>query len=187
MPPRLLTDKMVELFPQHGRSPGKHVSTAIHKVMRSLYPDRFGGDEPMNQTRLNLGNALEHAIIEALARDHPDRYARPGQLEFEDVFGTPDLWDINEWCCVEVKLTWASSSRAEDIEDPWFWRYWAQLKSYAHMAGQTKGRLIIVFVNGNYRYGTPEGQPTCMMWEEEWGPEELEENWAMIKAQLEDE
>jgi hypothetical protein len=180
---------MVELFPQLERSKGKHVFTAFHKVMESIYPDRFGGgnERELPQTRFNLGNALEHAIIEAYARDYPDKYARPGQLEFDDIYGTPDLWDIEEWCTVEIKLTWASSTRADDIEDSWFWRYWSQLKSYCYMAGQTKGRLIIVFINGNYRYGEPEGQPTGMMWEWEWTPEELHENWQMIKAQLEDE
>jgi hypothetical protein len=177
MAPRLVTDQMLDLFIQEGRSPGKHVSSAIYRIMESLYPDRFGGD-PIDPIRANLGNAMEHAIIEAMAREHPDRYARPGQLVYEGIYGTPDLWDLREWATTEVKLTWASSRRAEDIEDSWFSRYWWQLKAYAKMAMMTKGRLIIIFINGDYRGGQPEG----MMWEDEWSQDELDENWAMIKS-----
>lgn len=174
----------MELFRQD-RSPGHHVSTAIYNVMGALYPDRFAKDEGPNQDRLDLGNALEHALADALAKAHPDRFARPGELTFDGVTGTPDLWDVVDWCTIEIKLTWASSNRATDIEDPWFWRYWTQLKSYVHMAGQTTGRLIIYFINGNYKYDSPDSGPRGMMWEDDWSAEELEENWTMIKANLE--
>jgi len=182
MAPRLIRTTMEELFPMTGRSKGMHVSTAIHAVMAELYPDRFDGS-PIDIARANLGNAMERVIIQGLSAAHPERYAQPGELELDNIYGTPDLWDITDWATIEIKLTWASSSRAEDIEDIWFWRYWTQLKSYAHMAGTTKGRLIIVFINGNYRRNDPDGsKPTFMMWEDEWTEEELLENWQMIKS-----
>lgn len=183
MPPRLVPNNFLELFRQEGRSEGHHVSAALHAVMASLHPERFAEDRALPQTRMDLGNALENAISDALAKLHPDRYARPGQLELDDVFGTPDLWDLHRWRTVEIKLTWASSRRAEDIEDPWFWRYWAQLKAYCHMAGQTGGDLIICFINGNYRRDDPEGsQPTIITWEDDWSPQELSEAWHTIKV-----
>lgn len=176
MAPRLISDRMLDLFPME-RTPGLHVSTAIHEVMQSLHPERFGSDPP-DQVRMNLGNAFEHAIADALNRKYPDRYVRPGELSFEGVTGTPDLWDVIDWATTEIKLTWASSRRAVDIEDPWFWRYWAQLKSYVHMAGQSTGRLIICFVNGDWK----DQGPCAMEWEDSWSVDELQENWEMIKA-----
>lgn len=184
MPPRLISDKVLELFPQHGRSKGRHVSEAIHAIMRDLYPDRFDGS-PIDITRANFGNAFEHAMIEGLMARDPDRFARPGQLEHEGVYGTPDLWDIKDWAAIEFKLTWASARRAEDIEDVWWWRYWVQLKAYCYMAGQSKGRLYIGFVNGDYSRGDG-GGPRVMGWEDEWGFDELEENWLMLMSRLKD-
>lgn len=181
MPPRLVSDRMLDLFPQE-RTPGLHVSTAIYAVMESLHPDRFGSDPP-NQVRFNLGNAFEHAIGDAMMREQPDRFVRPGEISLDDITGTPDLWDVIDWATLEIKLTWASSRRAEDIEDPWFWRYWAQLKSYAHMAGQTTGRLAICFVNGDYK----DSGPQAMLWEDSWISDELEENWEMIKSYAQSE
>lgn len=192
MPPKLIRKGMDELFPMTKRSKGKHVSTAIHKIMKALYPDRFE-DRPIDIVRANLGNAVERMIIAGLAEAEPDRFVRPGELEHEGWYGTPDLWDLGEnhgkglddWATLEIKLTWASARRAEDIEDVWFWRYWTQLKTYAHFAGQTKGKLAIVFVNGNYSRDPddPDAGPQCYMWEDEWTHEELLENWLMIKAQ----
>jgi len=196
MAPRLINDRLLELFRQEGRSKGRHVSSAIHRIMSALYPDRFGSD-PIDQVRANLGNALEYAMIEALAREYPDRYVRPGQLHYQGIYGTPDLWDMwggsnkkpkkdlpmSAWATVELKCTWASSRRAEDIEDQWFARYWWQLKSYAIMAGMSRGVLIIVFINGDYKGGPPEG----MMWMDKWAKEELIENWSMIHSYAQEE
>jgi len=188
MPPRLISTSPVELFPMANRSKGMHVSTAIHSVMEELYPDRFDGS-PINIVRANFGNALERAIIQGLSEAHPNRYVRPGELELDDIYGTPDLWDLlvdptsGSIATCEFKLTWASSSRAEDIEDAWFWRYWTQLKSYCYMGGHTRGRLMVGFINGNYRRNDPEGSAPCVYeWEDEWTEEELAENWEMIKA-----
>jgi len=158
------------------------VSTAIHRVMNTLHPDRFG-DGPIHQVRANLGNAFEAAIVEALATAHPERYVRPGELSHDGITGTPDLWDLEDWATIEIKLTWASSRRSVDIEDEWFWRYWQQLKSYCYMSQMNKGRLIICFVNGDYKDSGPE----AMEWEDEWDLEELREAWQMIEAYAEHE
>lgn len=183
MAPTLVSDSMMlDLFKQD-RSPGPHVSRAIHRIMESLYPDRFS-DEPPNQTRLNLGNAMEKSMIRAMQAEHPDRYVIPGELERDGIKGTPDLWDVYEWATVELKLTWASSKRAEDIEDVWFWRYWIQLKSYCWMAGMNTGFLIIVFINGDYRWGQDSGQPVTMMWREDFSDDDLHETWQMVKANM---
>lgn len=192
MPPRLVSDRMLDLFPME-RPAGRHVSSAIHRVMKQLHPDRFT-DEPINEVRANLGNALEHALADALHRKHPDRYVRPGTLELDDIHGTPDLWDL--WGkptpsgklrprIVEIKLTWASSRRATDIEDPWFWRYWTQGKAYQKMSGPefVGVTLIIGFVNGDYR----EQPPIGYQWDWDFDQEEVDENWEFIKTNAEHE
>jgi len=181
---------MLDLFPQQ-RSPGHHVSSALHRIMATLHPDRFK-DDPPDQTRMNLGNALEKAIVGAFARAYPDHFVIPGELWHDGYLGTPDLWYLGssdrrdpvarefgrERATVEIKLTWASSRRAEDIEDVWFWRYWQQLRAYGFMAQMVRGILIIVFVNGDYRNSPPVG----LMWEDKWTPEELLETWQMVQS-----
>lgn len=185
MAPRLLPVRgLGELFPQSRRTEGKHVSVAIHRIMKAIYPDRFE-DRPIDETRASLGNALERSLIAGLVEREPRRYCRPGELELEDWYGTPDLWDLNDNATIEIKLTYASLRRADDIEGEWFWRYWVQLKAYCHMAAMTKGRLYICFVNGNYSKddGDPNAGPTILGWEDEWDEDELLENWNMLKAQ----
>lgn len=181
---------MAELFPQQRRSKGKHVSHAIKDIMQSLYPDRFE-ERPIDIVRANLGNALERSIIAGLVESDPGRYMRPGELEFDGWYGTPDLWDLGPehrkhhkgWSTREVKLTWASARRAieDGPEAEWFWRYWVQLKAYCHMAGQRHGSLTICFVNGDYTRG-PGGAPQVFTWADKWSVDELHENWEMLKA-----
>ena len=192
MPPKLIRTDMGELFPMSRRSKGKHVSAAIYKIMKAIHPDRFD-DRPIDILRANLGNALEHAIVGGLIQSDPQRYVRPGELEHEDWYGTPDLWDLGPnhskdiagWTTIEIKMTWASLNRADDIESEWWWRYWIQLQAYCYMAGIRRGHLIICFVNGNYGRDPddPNSGPQVRVWENEWTPEELLETWQMLKAQ----
>jgi len=152
--------------------------------MKSIYPDRFD-ERPIDITRANLGNALEKAIVRGLAESNPERYVTPGELYHDGLYGTPDLWYLadRELITCEIKLTWASSRRAEDIEDAWFWRYWTQIRAYCYMAGGCHtGRLYIGFVNGDYSRSEDTGGPTVMGWEDSWDADELIENWLMLKA-----
>lgn len=182
MPPTLLADNLIEDLFSQTRSTGKHVSSAIHRVMRSLHPDRFT-DDPIELVRANLGNALEHAIADALHRKYPDRYVRPGELELDGFYGTPDLLDTEEEAVVEIKLTWASSRRSEDIEDSWFWRYWVQGRSYCKMIGWTKVILIIVFIVGDWK----EAKPVGFAWGWDFDQDEIDETWEFIKANAQEE
>jgi hypothetical protein len=194
MAPRLISDRMLDLFRLEDRSPGRHVSTAIFAVMKRLHPDRFT-DDPINQARANLGNALERALIDEMAQQFPDRYVRPGELRSKSgVTGTPDLWDMwggaskmprlqlpmHKWAVVEVKLSWATASRADDISDVWFWRYWQQGRAYCRLSGMRKVILIIYFINGTWIGGKP-GQPCGLMFEDTFNNEELDDTWNMVE------
>lgn len=174
-----------ELFPIGKRTEGKHISVAIHKIMVSIYPERFDRDTPISLGRANFGNAVERMIIEGLKEIDPNRYARPREVELEDWYGTPDLLDTVDHAVVEVKLTWASMRRADDIEGEWFWRYWVQGAAYAYMLGLKKVRLYVCFINGNYSRddNDPDAGPQIEGWERTYTDDELEENWNMLKAQ----
>lgn len=183
MPPRLVSNRIVDLF-QQDRPGGRHVSSAIFRVMQALHPDRYK-DEPINEVRALLGNALENAVAEEFHKRFPHRYVRPGTLYLDGLHGTPDLWDLGELTdkspthkVVEIKLTWASSRRAEDPEDPWFWRYWTQGKSYCKMSGFDTVSLIVVYVVGDWRDGPPVGYH----WDWTFPQDEIDETWEMIKA-----
>jgi hypothetical protein len=146
--------------------------------MRRYHPERFG-DTPIDMVRATLGNAMEKAIAAAMERKTPGRYITLPELEFDGLFGNLDVFDCKDDAVVEIKLTWASVRRVHDdgIDGQWFWRYWAQGKAYAKMMGVNKVRLMIVFINGDWKRSPPQG----FIWEDEFDDDELDENWAMIK------
>jgi len=160
-----------------GRSPGVHVSEVIHDLATRLghYEAR---DEitPEARCMMELGCALEDAVIDRLTRHSPGRYVQPGELELDDIYGTPDLLDIDDYAIEECKLTWMSSNHDPDSEK--FWRYWVQLKSYCRMAGSSLGRLRVAFVMGDYKGSGPQYR----VWEARFSDDELAENWAMIRT-----
>jgi hypothetical protein len=181
MAPRVIDLDVMDLFRMEGRSPGKHVSSAIFRIMQKLHPDRFTGD-PIEAARAILGNAIEKTIIAELQRRYPDRYVIPGELHFRGIGGTPDLLDMIEEAVVEVKLTWASGGRAEDPEDVWWWRYWNQGRAYCKMIGWRKVIIIVIFINGGYENGGKPGIPYGIPWVDEFSDEDLNDTWAMIEA-----
>jgi hypothetical protein len=163
--------------------------------MQSMHPTRFT-DRPPNQLRLNLGNAFEQALVDALATAHPDRYHRLGTLEKlgrngQPISGTPDLLDLRQagddpgdpanWGITEVKLTWASAKRADDPDSEWFWHYWAQIRPYCSMQGVNNGALIVCFINGRYSYSDDDG-PVAYEWHDHWDDDELDEAWSMVDS-----
>lgn len=191
---QLIRTGMADLFPMEGRSEGRHVSTAIRKLCLSLghFDDR---DFPTDMTRFNLGNAFEAALIKQLAdaavKQFPNRYIQPGEQEKDGVFGTPDLIDLIKWRVVEIKLTWATSN--QDPEGKFFWKYWRQGESYAHMLGMDSAEVWVCHINGNYKYGKEKCQkcgeeadgPHMHVWEPDGGKfteGRLLDTWSMIRA-----
>ena len=168
------------------RSEGKHVSHAIRKLCIQL--GHFD-DLPLPEDRslLEIGSAFEDLLASSLAArvmtHEPDRYIRPGEQEHEGIFGTPDMIDLTDMAVIEVKFTKLSTKH--DPESPKFWKYWRQIQAYCYMMGLTRGRLHIMHINGDYKFGTPGSMPTYRVWEPDGGEftqSELESNWAMIRA-----
>lgn len=171
----LVRDGMPDLLPMQGRSPGIHISQIIRYLCIRLGHFEDRGEEAWNQAQLELGNAFEHAIVERYALNDPDRYVRPGELERDKLFGSPDLLDIIEETVDELKCTWMSSMK-HDVEGEKFWRYWVQIKAYCYMMGWSVGRLHVLFVNGDYR----NSGPVYRVWRQEFTQQELWENWQML-------
>lgn len=172
----LIYDGAPVLLPMQGRSDGIHISTIIKELCIRLghFKER---DEGPIQAQLELGNALEWAIIQRYILEDPDRYMAPGELELDDLFGTPDVADVEDLAIEEIKLTWMSSRH--EIDSDKFWRYWVQLMAYCKMMGWTLGRLHICHVNGDYTYDNGSG-PVYRVWERRFTKAELNENWAML-------
>jgi hypothetical protein len=186
--PVLVRKGIDNLLPMQGRSNGIHVSNVINHIciQRGIYEDSELTDAHM--TRLQLGCALEHAVIQRYQQDQPARYISLGEIAHQDTFGTPDLFDIWENRVHEIKLTWMSESIAADPTGKKFWKYWVQLKAYLKMLGLTTGVLEVCFVNGAYGFlqrpkiDTP---PQFYAWEWEFTQGELDRNWAMIMNHVE--
>lgn len=190
---QLVSTGLGDLIPMV-RSEGKHVSHAIRKLCIQL--GHFEDTPlPKDKSLLELGSAFEDllakSLMERVAISEPDRYVRLGEQECDGIFGTPDIFDITDHAVIEIKLT--QMSVKHDPEGPKFWKYWKQLQAYCHMLDTRKGRLHIVH-EVDWSFGKMGKCPHCgeefgrshyHVWEPDGGEfkkEELESNWAMIRA-----
>lgn len=188
---KLKSTGLPELYPPMKRSEGVHVSDKIKRICldRGIYDEQT----VLDHTRMRLGQAFEWAIIQSLARNYPHRYIVPGEIVHDNIYGNPDLLDIEDEALEEIKWTFRSSGQNEESPDYCevghialpqhsihsikFWKDWCQLKCYCHMMGLTKGRLVLCHVRGNYKGFEIHHN----VWEADFTKQELLENWLLIK------
>lgn len=181
MAPRLIATDIRELLPMR-RAPGNHVSTIIDNLCIKL--GKWEDNGPPLQIQYEVGNAMEDAIADALAkrfaRDDPGRYIHGFEVEKDGITGNIDLLDTVDFVVEDVKLT--KRSIRNDIESEKFWHNWVQVKSYCHMIECNTGRLHVVFVNGNYKFdiNDPDAGWQYRVWEDTWTNRELADVWRMI-------
>ena len=156
------------------RSPGLHISQIYNSLYEALKPGRFTGGEP-NPLMLALGSAWEQYFERQLDRAG-NRVFRPGELVSpEGIAYSPDgVIENGQLTLVEYKLTWMSS-RA-DIEDAKFDKYKTQMMSYCYQLETPYARLYVLFVNGDYKPPSP----VLKVWNIEFSPRELQDNWQML-------
>jgi len=180
----LISSTMPDLLPMTTRSSGPHVSTIITDLCISLnlYPNNRLDEDP-NMSWMQLGSALEHAIIQRYSLHYPDRYIQPGELTLDGIHGTPDLFDLqppppigDTFTVEEIKLAWMSSNHPPDSDK--FWRYWVQIAAYCQMARTLTCHLHVCHVNGDYK----QSGPVYNVWRRTFTRTELAENWAMLKS-----
>ena len=170
------------------RAPGYHVSGSLQRVLKAINKSTYAKsvDAPTNYWA--VGHAIEHAFKLKMAEVYPERYADLGQLTVDGITGSPDLIDLepddpcvlcDEHCSsiIDVKLTKYSSRKLDEMDSGWDWKYWAQVKAYAHMVGFHRGQILAIFINGNYRGGV---ECDVALMDQSFEAQELEENWAMI-------
>ena len=162
------------------RSGGIHVSTVIRHMKSALGQSGSWPQEELENAG-QVGRIWETLMASALttaARDD-SRYIRPGEFTLDGITGSPDCIDSVDVVVAEFKASWASCR-----QDPFERRpdYKWQLMSYCQMVGIPFGRLIVLYINGNYR----PPMPIVRGWEYEFTPGELRENWAMMLRQRDD-
>lgn len=182
---KLVRDGMPNLLPMK-RTPGMHVSAIINDLCLTLGHYKDSGEE-VNQARLELGNAVEHALRDRLELDDPDSYMQPGELELDGVTGTPDLLQPVLRADHEVKATYMSSKHGPGSQK--FLKYEWQLKSYLKMLSTPAspwllGFLHVFYINGDYTYGPGSG-PIYRIWRYEFTGAELDANWRMLMQHAE--
>lgn len=166
---RLLSSEMPDILPMRNRSPGIHLSDIIGDMC--LIQGLYQKSDP-NMVRLQLGNALEWAMIQRLQRHDPDRYAHFPETERDGIYITLDLLDRRLWRPNEFKLTDLSSSIQPG--DPKFWKYETQVCAQSFAIGSQEGVVPVVHQRGNYK---DVRDPVYHEWELAWSRDELRSNW----------
>jgi hypothetical protein len=143
--------------------------------------DRGSDAAPPDPSLLEMGNVFE----EGIERRFP-HFIRIGQLSYDGMFGTLDFFDPIDWCVVEVKWTYMSSSNPPESKK--FWKYWAQAKAYCKMLesvdmGTTKVRLIVGHAFGNLDR-TVQPRPIINHWYWDFPQSEIDSNWRMVKSHV---
>jgi hypothetical protein len=153
------------------RSAGIHVSQIIRHINAKVGPRR----NEMSEENLNayaiFGRIWEQYLADATFK--APRYERVGELEVDGIIGSPDAVDTVDWRIMEYKCWWRSSSRDVMEYRDVFW----QIKAYCFMLGLVRAQLIVAFVCGDWKPPIPK----VRAWDMVFTPQELRENWAMLK------
>lgn len=185
------------------RAPGVHMSDLYNDLYEQLEPKRYDKSQPMNMLRIEAGLSLEAVMEEGLAR-RLDVHGgeRVGEMqtgvEWQSIAYNPDLLITDPDGSLrggEIKCTWMSAREwpispsmeretgipsnwdgASSIEfPPKAGKYFTQMKVYGFHIPTPLWRLIVFFVNGNYRPPSP----ALLSWDLEFTPQEMAEEWKM--------
>lgn len=179
--------KSLVLTPHSVRAPGPaHVSNIIRDISNTVLKpgqrEKYDDLSPAEKQRMGnytaMGWAWEQIIrrgmLEAgLVPGNGERFQCPGPLYLHGIHGTPDWLDTEAWENVEFKATWRSSTRPLD---PDFWEWLCQFKAYCKMLTCTSTRLLVYYVNGDYRESGPQYRDIRIVF----SPLEIEDNWSML-------
>jgi hypothetical protein len=168
------------------RSPGTHVSDVIRDISNTILKpgqrEKYDTLSPAEKVRMGnytaMGWAWEQMVHDALIKagltpGPPARFVRAEEIALDGLHGNPDWLDMEQWQDVELKATWRSSARP--LED--FWEWLTQFKAYCKMLGCTSTRLLVFYVNGDYKKSGPEYRDLTVSF----GKQEIEDNWEMLK------
>lgn len=169
--------------PGYVRGEGLHISTLYNALYEGLEPTRYDSTKPMDKGRLELGQALELGLEDALKQR---LIVRPGEFVEPEhgIIFSPDLFIFNGHLRVgEMKLTWLSSKGVPrvkgDLFPPKFKKYLTQMMCYCRALETPYARLLAFFVNGDYDWENKLA-PKFLAWDLEFKKREMDEEWQMV-------
>lgn len=175
----------IDLTPPSIRSSGVHVSEVIRDISNTVLKpgqrEKYDMLSPSERQRLgnyaSVGWAWEQIIrrgmLDAGLGADQHQFISPGECSLDNIYGTPDWFDVTAWQNVEFKATWRSSARPIESD---YWEWLCQFKAYCKLLACTSTRLLVFYVNGDYRESGPEYRDITLLFTEL----EIEDNWEMI-------
>lgn len=211
---QLISTGIPDLLPQTDRTPNvPHISTIIKQlcIIFGHYDEEqqlISGDDfyIANRSRMELGKALERSIISGYQEQYPDEYYTPAEINYDGLYGHPDILNLKHSAVCEIKLTWRTAKSGSngnvdigdfaDIDHPIysdkFWRDWTQIKAYCKMLNYNIGQLMICHVLGAYDGYKDEKTGKSKLpdvifnvWQQRFTNYELSMNWKLLKSQSE--
>lgn len=161
------------------RTPGSHVSSVVKYMSKSLRKDNDYMDADL-ETFATFGRIWEHHL--SLTLFQPPRWERVGEIEKDGLIGSPDAIDTVDWAVGEFKAAWASCRELDEAKDkatalmskfPWY--VW-QIKSYCWMLSMYRAKLIVAYLNGNWK----PPKPCCRQYSLLFTEAELRQHWQVI-------
>lgn len=133
---------------------GVHVSTILNDMHRQADPKAFAAE--MADVHMlafqEAGNAIEDIIARELARRIPT-WVKPKPRSVWGIVGSPDGYSTRSHTIDEMKACWKSE---RDFLDTYkFDFYVRQVLFYLSLFNADRGRLHVLFINGDYKPPRP--------------------------------
>jgi len=146
-----------------------HLSTIYGDLEKELFPPKDTG----NPYWAEVGFLFEEALEEALSKVLRGRAViRVGEIELDNVVGSPDGVDFENCILEEYKCTWKSSKKTPDQ----IWKYMVQIKGYLRMLDMDTCKMRILYLMGDYRGSGPQYKEFLITFTQA----EINTNWDML-------
>lgn len=170
------------------RSVGLHVSDVIrdidnrilHKGKRQPYTDLTDLERRRMGFYTEMGFIWEEVVTHyfrarMILRGEKFQWVSQQEFEEDNLFLTPDGFDLDSDSGIECKATWVASWKMENPER-WFWSWFTQMKAYAKVLGTRTFRLFVFWVCGDYKASGP----MVVEYTVQFTDQEVEDNWIML-------
>lgn len=154
------------------RSEGVHVSSILRHIKNTVSPPKGDFTEDDLAWFALIGRLWERTLSEILYL--PPRYERVGEIVKDDIIGSPDCVDTQEWAVTDFKVTWTGAKGFRD--KPKFREYIWQVKSYCWQLSMVRASLDVLHVR--------DLPPVATHYDLLFTPQELQEHELMLKRNI---
>lgn len=159
---------------------GLHLSTIVNDIVASTMtkPDRSGIDERTGLSFQEVGNVIEDLIATGFMQRDPS-WVKPEPIIYQGITCSPDGYSERQLLIDEIKVRWGScrgfielDDAEPDLHEPrtgeltgeseTFVKYKMQLLFYMWAWGVSRGRLHVLFLNGDWRPPFPKPVTLCL-------------------------